>query len=113
MIHWQMLYDNILIKESEAVKQIGSIALPSNAERQDPIGTVVEVGPENPLGLQPGDLVMYTPSGGFPTYLGDTEYIVLRPTDLVAKGVPVDAAADDTSTSGQTREAPAVLSETN
>ena len=113
MIQWQMLHDNILIKEAEAVSQIGSIALPDSAVRQDPIGTVVDVGTENPLGLAVGDLVMYTPSGGFPTFLGDEEYIVLRPADIVAKGIQLDAASDDTSSMRQTGEAPAVVPETN
>jgi len=96
---WKMQGENLLVKESPPITQLGSIHLSAEAARNDPTGTVIAAGPESVDRFPVGSAVMFTPSGGFPTFIGTEEYLVLLPKHIVATRETLDAVTLDQSAS--------------
>lgn len=94
---WQMCGENLLIKESPPITQMGSIHIAETAARHDPTGTVIAAGPDSIKSFPVGSAVMFTPSGGFPTFIGQEEYLVLLPKHIVATRESLDAVTVDQS----------------
>jgi chaperonin GroES len=71
----------------------GGIVLPDTAKEKPQEGKVIAVGPGRvadngeriPLELKEGDTVIYAKYGGTEFKLGDTEYLILRESDILAK----------------------------
>ena len=90
-----MCGENLLVKESPPVTKIGVIEIATEGARQDPTGTVIAAGPDSIKSFPVGSAVMYTPSGGFPTFIGREEYLVLLPKHIVATRETLDAVTTD------------------
>ena len=71
----------------------GGIVLPDTAKEKPQEGKVIAVGPGRvadngeriPLELKEGDTVIYAKYGGTEFKLEDTEYLILRESDILAK----------------------------
>lgn len=87
------LADRVVVRAIEAEdKTAGGIILPDSAKDRPQEGEVVAVGPgralDNGTRLAPevkvGDRVIFTKYGGTEVKEGDTEYLILRESDLLA-----------------------------
>ncbi len=87
------LSDNVCIEpQEEAEARIGSIIVPDTAKEQPQIGTVIAVGPgkrgddgeRRPLAVKEGDTVIYSKFGGTEFEMDDTEYRVMKESDILA-----------------------------
>lgn len=95
---WKMLADYMLVKESDPITQSeGGIVYAETAARNDPTGTILAVGPDAGPDFPVGGAVMFTPTGGFPTFVGDDEYLVLQPKHIVAVRESLASVASDPS----------------
>lgn len=87
------LDDRIVVKPIET-KEVthGGIVLPDTAKERPDQGEIVGVGPGKilkngarvPIGLSPGDRVIYSKYGGIEIRIDDHEYILLSEDDLLA-----------------------------
>jgi chaperonin GroES len=87
------LGDRIVVKpgEEEEVTK-GGIVLPDTARKRPREGEVLAVGPgkllENgqraPLEVSVGDIVLYSEYGGTEVMIGDTEYVILDESSVLA-----------------------------
>ncbi len=92
----QPLADRLVVKPiaREEVTRSG-IVLPDTAKEKPQEGEVLAVGPGRmndegkriPLDIKVGDIVVYAKYGGMEYKVGDTELIILRESDVVAKKV--------------------------
>lgn len=90
----QPLGDRVLIHpiEQEEVTPSG-IVLPETAKEKPQEGEVIAVGPgvwqedgsRRPLDVAPGDRVVYAKYAGTEVKNGDTEYLLVRENDILAK----------------------------
>jgi len=88
------LDDRLLIEPLEAEdKTAGGIILPDAAKEKPTQGRVVAVGPGKqlddgsraPMAVAVGDVVVYNEYGGTDVTLEETDYKVLRESDILAK----------------------------
>jgi len=71
----------------------GGIFLPDTAKEKPQEGKVIAAGPGRrtdagtlvPLEVKEGDIVIYAKYGGTEIKLDDTEYLILRESDILAK----------------------------
>jgi chaperonin GroES len=90
------LDDRVLVEPFEADDvTAGGIVLPDAAKEKPQRGTVVAVGPghlndeggRDPLAVAVGDVVVYGQYGGTDVTIDDTDYKVLRESEILAKVV--------------------------
>ena len=88
------LDDRLLIEPLEAAdKTAGGIILPDAAKEKPTQGRVVAVGPGKqlddgsraPMAVAVGDVVVYNQYGGTDVTLEETDYKVLRESEILAK----------------------------
>ena len=88
------LDDHLLVEPLEAEETTaGGIILPDAAKEKPTRGRVVAVGPgkrlddgsHGPMAVAEGDVVVYNQYGGTDVKLEDTDYKILRETDVLAK----------------------------
>ena len=87
------LADRVLIRplEAEEMKK-GGIIIPDTAKEKPQEGEVIEVGPGRvtddgkkiPLEVKKGDKVLYGKYSGTEVTIDDTEYMIMRETDILA-----------------------------
>jgi chaperonin GroES len=87
------LADRVLIKplEAEEMKK-GGIIIPDTAKEKPQEGEVIEVGPGRdtdegkkiPMGVKKGDKVLYGKYSGTEVTIDDTEYMIMRESDILA-----------------------------
>jgi chaperonin GroES len=87
------LADRVLIKplEAEEMKK-GGIIIPDTAKEKPQEGEVIEVGPGRvtdegkkvPLEVKKGDKVLYGKYSGTEVTIDDTEYMIMRESDILA-----------------------------
>ncbi len=87
------LADRVLIKslEPEEMKK-GGIIIPDTAKEKPQEGEVIEVGPGRvtddgkkiPLEVKKGDKVLYGKYSGTEVTIDDTEYMIMRESDILA-----------------------------
>ena len=90
------LEDRVLVEPMEAEDvTAGGIVLPDAAKEKPRRGTVIAVGPgrrndeggRDPMAVAVGDVVVYGQYAGTDVTLDDTDYKVLRDSDILAKVV--------------------------
>ena len=88
------LGDRVVVEPLDAEQTTaGGIILPDTAKEKPTRGRVVAVGPgaalddgsRAPLAVQVGDVVVYNLYGGTDVTVEDTDYKVLRESDILAK----------------------------
>jgi len=88
------MFDRVLLQRAEALtKTKGGIVIPENAQQKVAEATVVAVGPgfraENGTTVGPsvavGDKVLLPEYGGTKVTLDDTDYVLMRDSDLLGK----------------------------
>ena len=86
--------DRVLVKKAESItKTKGGIVLPEKAQAKVLQGKVLAVGPgarnqkgaHIPLSVKVGDLVLLPEYGGTKVDLDDSEYMIYREADILAK----------------------------
>jgi chaperonin GroES len=86
------LGDRVVIKQLKAEEKTKSgIVLPSNAKEKPQEAEVISVGPggvvdgkEIKMEVKPGDKVIYSKYAGTEVKLDETEYIIVRQSDILA-----------------------------
>jgi chaperonin GroES len=95
-MNFKPLNDRVLVEPLEAEETTaGGIVLPDTAKEKPRRGTVVAVGPgrvndqgeRDPVAVETGDVVVYGQFGGTDVTIDDTDYKVLRESDILAKVV--------------------------
>ncbi len=90
------LDDRVLVEPLEAEDTTtGGIVLPDAAKEKPRRGTILAIGPgrlndeggRDPMSVAVGDLVVYGQYGGTDVTIDDTDYKVLRESDILAKVV--------------------------
>lgn len=90
------LDDRVLVEPLEAEDTTtGGIVLPDAAKEKPQRGTIIAVGPgrlndeggRDPMSVAVGDVVVYGQYGGTDVTIDDTDYKVLRESDILAKVV--------------------------
>ena len=93
-MNFRPLDDRVLVEPLEAEEvTAGGIVLPDAAKEKPQRGKIVAVGPGRldddgqriPMAVAEGDIVVYSKYGGTEVTLDDTDYKVLRESDLLAK----------------------------
>jgi len=87
------LYDRVVVKpfEEQEVKK-GGIIIPDTAKEKPMEGEVMEVGSgrvtdegkKMPLEVKKGDRILYGKYSGTEVNVGDTEYLIMRESDIFA-----------------------------
>lgn len=87
------LHDRVLVKrieEKESVK--GGIIIPDTAKEKPQEGEVIAVGAGKmekgervPMDVKPGDRVLFGKYSGTEIKIADTEYLILREDEILAK----------------------------
>lgn len=87
------LADRVLIKplENEETKK-GGIIIPDTAKEKPQEGEIMEVGPGRvtedgkkiPMEVKKGDKVLYGKYSGTEVTIDDTEYLIMRESDILA-----------------------------
>jgi len=89
----QPLHDRIVVKAAEKEQVTASgILLPDSAQEKPQRGEVLAVGPGKrldsgalaPVGINPGDFVLYGKYGGTEVKVDGEDYIILRADDVLA-----------------------------
>ncbi len=82
------LHDRVLIKADEAeTKTAGGIIIPDTAKEKPQKGTVIAAGTgkkDEPMTVKAGDLVLYGKYAGTEILLDNTEYLIMRESDILA-----------------------------
>jgi len=86
------LFDRVLIKPTKEPAQVGGLALPVSAEDRPFFGKVVAVGEpidvegkKTKIMVAVGDTVIYTKYGGLNITIDQTEYVIIKQQDILAK----------------------------
>ncbi len=92
-MHIKPLYDRVVVKpfEEQEVKK-GGIIIPDTAKEKPMEGEVVEVGSgrvtdegkKMALEVKKGDRILYGKYSGTEVNVGDTEYLIMRESDIFA-----------------------------
>ena len=94
MVKFSPLADRIVVKPLEREERTPSgIVLPDTAKEKPQQGEVVAAGPGRmtddgkrvPLDLKVGDRIIYSKFAGTEWKDGDTEYLILRESDILAR----------------------------
>lgn len=94
------LDDRVLVKPAAADEKIGKIIIPENAKEKPVRGEVLAVGKGRiladgtraPMGVKPGDVVMYGKYAGQDVRVDDSDMKILKEDDLLG----VFEQSDDT-----------------
>ena len=87
------LSDYVLVKPKEETEaRIGMIIIPDTAQEKPAEGEIIAVGPGRvakdgkiiPLEVQVGNKVIYRKHAGTEAKVGDTEYLIMRESDILA-----------------------------
>ncbi len=82
------LHDRVLIKAAEAeTKTAGGIIIPDTAKEKPQKGTVIAAGTgkkDEPMTVKAGDMVLYGKYAGTEIMLDNTEYLIMRESDILA-----------------------------
>lgn len=87
------LADRVLVKPVEAKEMTeGGIIIPDTASKEKPMeGEIVEVGPGRfedgkkiPMEVKKGDRVLYGKYSGTEVTIKDTDYMIMRESDILA-----------------------------
>lgn len=86
------LHDRVLIKRIESEEKIGSLFIPDSAKEKPLEGEVVAVGPGRaldsgqirPMGVKPGDRVLFAKYAETEVKVGQEEHLLLREDDILA-----------------------------
>ncbi|MFM1816069.1 MAG: hypothetical protein RLZ98_2764 [Pseudomonadota bacterium] len=92
------LHDRIVVEVAKSEEKRGSIFLPDSAQKKPHEGKVLAVGngtldgkgKRTPLGIKPGDRIVYGQWSGSEVKIDGNDYLILRESDVL--GV-VDGAA--------------------
>lgn len=88
------LDDRVVVEPTEAEEvTAGGIVLPDSAKEKPQRGKIVAAGPgrllesgeRTPIGVSVGDEVLYGKYGGTEIEIDNTEYKILRESDILAK----------------------------
>jgi len=92
-MHIKPLYDRVVVKpfEEQEVKK-GGIIIPDTAKEKPMEGEIIEVGSgrvteegkKMPLEVKKGDRILYGKYSGTEVNVGDTEYLIMRESDIFA-----------------------------
>jgi chaperonin GroES len=87
-INIKPLADRVLIAPSSAEeKTAGGLIIPDTAKEKPQRGTVVAVGPgkkDEPMTVKEGDMVLYGKYAGTEITINNTNYLIMRESDVVA-----------------------------
>ncbi|NCA84182.1 MAG: co-chaperone GroES [Clostridia bacterium] len=87
-INIKPLADRVLIEPSSAEeKTAGGLIIPDTAKEKPQRGTVVAVGPgkkDEPMTVKEGDVVLYGKYAGTEITINNTNYLIMRESDVVA-----------------------------
>jgi chaperonin GroES len=87
-INIKPLADRVLIEPSVAEeKTAGGLIIPDTAKEKPQRGTVVAVGPgkkDEPMTVKEGDVVLYGKYAGTEISINNTNYLIMRESDVVA-----------------------------
>jgi chaperonin GroES len=75
------LGNRILVKPSEKEDMVNGLYIPDQLKTNPPRGEVVATGPEC-KDLKAGDFVYFNEHSGSPLKLDNTEYLIMRETDI-------------------------------
>ncbi|TDM00255.1 MAG: co-chaperone GroES [Flavobacteriaceae bacterium] len=82
------LADRIIVEPAAAeTKTASGIIIPDSAKEKPQQGKVVAVGPgskDNPVTLKVGDTVLYSKYGGTDLKWENTDYLIMRESDVLA-----------------------------
>ena len=82
------LHDRVLIKASKAeTKTAGGIIIPDTAKEKPQKGIVIAAGTgkkDEPMTVKAGDMVLYGKYAGTEIMLDNTEYLIMRESDILA-----------------------------
>ncbi len=93
-VNLKPLADRVIVKPSEKEEMTKSgIYLPDTVKEKPQEGEVLAVGPGRlsddgkrlALDVKVGDIVVYAKYGGTEIKIDDTEYVILRESDILAK----------------------------
>lgn len=79
--------DRVLIEQVEEEEQkVGSIIIPDTAKEKPRMGKIVAVGTDEDLQdhVKEGDTIIYSKYSGDEIKLGDTEYLIIQRSDILA-----------------------------
>jgi chaperonin GroES len=92
-MHIKPLYDRVVVKpfEEQEVKK-GGIIIPDTAKEKPMEGEIIEVGSgrvteegkKMALEVKKGDRILYGKYSGTEVNVGDTEYLIMRESDIFA-----------------------------
>jgi chaperonin GroES len=87
-INIKPLADRVLIEPSSAEeKTAGGLIIPDTAKEKPQRGTVIAVGPgkkDEPMTVKEGDVVLYGKYAGTEITINNTNYLIMRESDVVA-----------------------------
>lgn len=80
----------VVVRDEDEAKSAGGIVLPDTANEKPSQGTVSAVGPGRvldngeirPVGVEPGDKVVFGQYGGSTVKLQDVEYLILSESEI-------------------------------
>ncbi len=109
------LHDRVLVSEIPVEEKTkGGIIIPDTAKEKPAKGIVVAVGAglDRPLTIQPGDVVNYSKYAGTELTIEDTEYRIMRETDVFGafpkqKAINITAGQGDDMATARDVVAPA------
>jgi chaperonin GroES len=92
-MHIKPLYDRVVVKPFEELEvKKGGIIIPDTAKEKPMEGEIIEVGSgrvteegkKMPLEVKKGDRILYGKYSGTEVNVGDTEYLIMRESDIFA-----------------------------
>ncbi len=87
-INIKPLADRVLVEPLQAETTTASgLIIPDSAKEKQQKGTVIAVGKgtkEEPMTVKVGDTVLYGKYGGTELVIEDTEYLIMRESDILA-----------------------------
>lgn len=87
-INIKPLADRVLVEPLQAETTTASgLIIPDSAKEKQQKGTVIAVGKgtkEEPMTVKVGDTVLYGKYGGTEIVIEDTEYLIMRESDILA-----------------------------
>lgn len=87
-INIKPLADRVLVEPLQAeTTTVSGLIIPDSAKEKQQKGTVIAVGKgtkEEPMTVKVGDTVLYGKYGGTEIVIEDTEYLIMRESDILA-----------------------------
>ena len=82
------LADRVLVQQAEAeTKTASGIIIPDTAQEKPQKGTVIAIGKgtkDNPMTVSVGDMVLYGKYAGTELQYGETDYQIMKESDILA-----------------------------